>query len=143
MSRESLTSPPPISFLHDIIQVEYTENQGAMLGLGSNLPVEARFLFLVVFDAVILLLALVFAIQTQKLNLVQFTGLSLITAGGLGNFLDRLLNDGAVIDFVSLGIGPIRSGVFNLADVFILSGIFIFLTSSFKKPGFSNNSAPD
>lgn len=47
---------------------------------------------------------------------------SLVLAGGLGNLLDRLIYDGRVIDFMNLGIGSLRTGIFNVADVCITIG---------------------
>ena len=58
---------------------------------------------------------------------------ALIIGGGLGNLIDRILNQGAVIDFMNIGIGPIRTGVFNVADLAILAGIFIFAAFYAKK----------
>ncbi len=46
----------------------------------------------------------------------------LIMAGGIGNVYDRIAH-GYVIDFISIGQWP----VFNLADAFLTTGIFIIL----------------
>jgi signal peptidase II len=48
-------------------------------------------------------------------------GLSLFVAGGASNWIDRLLR-GSVVDFLIIGIGPVRTGVFNVADAAIMSG---------------------
>jgi signal peptidase II len=37
------------------------------------------------------------------------------------------LNDGLVTDFVSLGVGPLRTGIFNVADVCIVAGALLFV----------------
>ena len=47
--------------------------------------------------------------------------------GGFSNLIDRLLNDGAVVDFVSVGVGNLRTGIFNLADGAIMLGAGILL----------------
>ncbi len=132
IARESLASSAPISILNGLVRVEYTENPGAILGLGANLPSEIRLLFFIIFVSVVLTLTLAFAINTHSLGLMQIAGLSLIAAGGIGNLLDRLFNNGLVIDFVSLGIGPLRTGIFNLADVAIFGGVAIFLLAGAK-----------
>jgi signal peptidase II len=67
-------------------------------------------------------------------------GLSLVVGGGLANWIDRLLHGGAVTDFVSLGIGPLRTGVFNLADLSILAGVGLLLLHSLR-PGGSQEEA--
>jgi signal peptidase II len=48
--------------------------------------------------------------------------MSFLTGGGLGNLIDRVFNAGAVTDFVVVGVGPLRTGVFNWADVLIMAG---------------------
>lgn len=42
-------------------------------------------------------------------------------------------NAGAVIDFIRLGIGPLRTGIFNMADVAIVTGVVTFLLFSAKE----------
>lgn len=132
IAKESLASSAPISLLNDSIRVEYTENPGAILGLGADLPSEIRLPFFIIFVGVVLTLTLVFAVKTYSLSLMQLVGLSLIAAGGIGNLLDRLFNHGAVIDFVRLGLGLFRTGIFNLADVAILIGVSTLLLFSAK-----------
>ncbi len=57
----------------------------------------------------------------------SFTVGLLILAGGFGNLYDRAVNDGRVVDFMLLQIGPLKTGVFNVADIAILAGLFGFL----------------
>ena len=49
--------------------------------------------------------------------------LALILAGGIGNLIDRISNNGLVTDFINVGIGPLRTGVFNVADMAVLFGV--------------------
>ena len=133
IAKESLAFSSPISLLNDSIRIEYTENTGAILGLGANWPSQVRFLFLVVFVSLVLAITLIVAVNTHSFSLIQLVGLSSIAAGGIGNLLDRLFNNGAVIDFMRLGIGPLRTGIFNIADVAIVAGVVAFLL--FSTPG--------
>jgi len=77
------------------------------------------------------------AADTLRFELTSNPGafLSLGAGGGLSNWLDRLLHGGAVTDFVSLGLGPLRTGVFNLADVFIVAGVALLLLHSLQPGG--------
>jgi signal peptidase II len=127
-----LASSSPVSLLNDSVRFEYTENLGAFLGLGSSWPREVRFLLLVILTSASLLLALALTVSTRSLNVGQWIGLSLLAGGGLGNLIDRLCNDGAVIDFVRLGVGPFQTGVFNLGDVAIVVGAILLLLGSVK-----------
>jgi signal peptidase II len=51
-------------------------------------------------------------------------GLSLFVAGGASNLADRVAR-GSVIDFLNVGLGPLRTGIFNVADMAVLLGLFI------------------
>jgi len=132
MAQKMLAASTPVSLLNDTIRIEYTENSGAMLSLGAKLPSEVRFAFFVLFVGLTVCVTLVYAVKTRGLNLRQLISLALITSGGIGNFLDRLLNRGAAIDFMNIGIGPIRTGIFNLADVFIVTGAAAFILFSLQ-----------
>ena len=132
VAQKKLATSAPISLLNDTIRIEYTENPGAMLNLGAKLPGEVRLVFFVIFVGLMLAFTLVYAVKAHGVNSIQLIGLSLITSGGIGNFLDRLINKGVAIDFMNIGIGPIRTGIFNVADLFIVAGIFIFILSSIK-----------
>lgn len=132
VARERLASAPPISLLNDTIRIQYVENPGATLGLGSNLPKELRFMLFVLLNGLITFTTLLYALKTHDLRLTQFIGLFLVASGGLGNLLDRLFNDGAAIDFMNIGIGAIRTGVFNVADVLIIAGATVFMLSSLR-----------
>ena len=52
---------------------------------------------------------------------------SSVIAGGLGNLLDRLFNGFRVIDFMNFGIGNLRTGILNVADLSITFGVIIFI----------------
>jgi signal peptidase II len=127
MAREWLAPCPPISVLNDFVRFEYVENEGAFLGFGSSMPRELRFVLFVILTGVILALTLAFIARVDDLGLGSLIGLSLVAGGGVGNLIDRIINDGAVTDFVILGIGSLRTGIFNLADVAIVVGVVMIL----------------
>lgn len=135
LARESLLASPPISLWNDSIHVEYTENAGAILGLGATLPREARFLIFAVLVGLVLAATLVFAVRTHSMDTSSLLGLACVAAGGVGNLLDRVFNEGRVIDFVRLGIGPFRTAIFNVADVAIMVGGILFLLSRVSARG--------
>ena len=53
---------------------------------------------------------------------MRLLGAALIVSGGAPNWIDRVAT-GSVIDFLNVGIGPLRTGIFNVADVAILGGV--------------------
>ncbi len=132
VAREKLASAPPVVLLNGTIRIQYSENTGAMLGLGSNWPSGVRFMILVVLNGLISITTLVYAFKARELRFIQLFGLLLVASGGLGNLLDRLLHQGAAIDFLNIGIGSIRTGIFNVADIFIVAGASIFVLSSLR-----------
>lgn len=58
---------------------------------------------------------------------------ALIFSGGVSNLFDRLAYDGSVVDFINIGIGPVRTGIFNVADVAITVGVLILFSTAFRR----------
>jgi len=121
----SLAGGPRQSFLADTVRLEYTENAGAFLGLGENWsPVVQTAVFTV--GTGLILCAMIAAAFRFRLSGPALVGLALYLAGGASNLLDRVVR-GSVIDFMNVGVGPLRTGIFNVADMAILAGVAIFL----------------
>ncbi len=129
IAQASLTFSTTHTFFNDFLRLQYAENAGGMMSLGAGLPAEVRFWFLTVFVGLMLACILLFALFSRRLSHFQIAGLTLIVGGGLSNLLDRLRNDGHVIDFVTIGIGTVRTAIFNLADVTILAGTLLLILS--------------
>ena len=53
-----------------------------------------------------------------------------MVAGGTSNLVDRIAY-GMVIDFVNVGVGPVRTGIFNVADVAIMLGVGIVVLEGY------------
>jgi signal peptidase II len=128
-AKGALAFSPPVLLLDGAVRLQYVENPGAFLSLGEELPAGARFLLGVVLVGATQLALLGFLLRTRSLSTWQRVGFSLFLAGGLGNWIDRLLNEGRVIDFVSLGVGRLHTGIFNVADVAITAGILMVLVA--------------
>ena len=117
----------PVSILHDAVRFELVENNGGFLSLGVRFSDGPRHLFFLILVPLVLVGVVVKAFRSRHTDTARLLALSLVLGGGAGNLLDRITNHGAVIDFISLGIGPWRSGIFNLADVAILVGLIAYL----------------
>lgn len=129
LARGRLEFSPPVALLGGALRLQYAENPGAFLSLGADLPAEARFLLGVVFVAASLAALLVFTFRAPGLSAGQRAGLALVLSGGVGNLIDRVINHGQVIDFLIVRIGPLHTGIFNVADVAITAGVLIALLS--------------
>ncbi len=133
LARRALAPLPPISLWRDLVRLEYAENSGAFLSLGANWPEAVRFTFLIVFSGAALILMLAFALRAHGVDRWQWLAVALFIGGGLGNLIDRITRAGAVVDFVSIGVGPLRTGTFNVADVAITGGALLFVIVSLRR----------
>lgn len=128
---EYLMGQPPIIYLGDLFRLQYATNTGAFLSLGSTLPDAIRPYVLTGLNGVILIMVALFLIVKRHIAMPVSLSLALILSGGIGNMIDRVLRDGHVVDFMNIGIpwGPfqLRSGIFNIADVAIMAGLFMMI----------------
>ena len=136
-----LSGLPSRSYLADTVRLGYAENTGGFLSLGAELPPAVRTgLFTV--GTGLLLSVLVFIAIRRRLDRLSTLGLALFVAGGASNWIDRVTR-GSVVDFLNVGVGPVRTGVFNVADVAILLGAAVIVIAVFgKKPASSPRAHP-
>lgn len=132
LAMTSLAGMPEQSFLADTIRLDYHENAGGFLSAGANWRPEVRAAVFQVANGILLLGALILAAMFKWSRLAA-VGLLMFLAGGTSNLVDRIAM-GRVIDFLSIGIGPIRTGIFNVADVAILAGIALLLLERWRRP---------
>ncbi len=131
----TLAGAPSRSFLADTFRLEYVENTGAFLGLGADWPLPIRVAVFSIATAVLLLVMAVMAMRRHWPS-PALLGLALLMAGGVSNLLDRVMF-GRVIDFMNVGLGPVRTGIFNVADVAIMLGAGIVLFTAAYRPSMS------
>lgn len=131
LAAEHLRDTAPRHLVGGTVQLLYTENPGAFLGLGARLPAAARFWVFTAGVPLALLAAMVLLLRASSYGGRDLAALSLLAGGGLGNVLDRVLNGGNVIDFLRIGVSALRTGVFNLADVAVVSGALLLIWTSF------------
>lgn|SRR5262245_48242671 len=118
------------SYLADTVRLEYVENTGGFLGLGADLPEAWRTTLFTAFDGFVLLVMAVAAVRFRWRGWL-LTGVCLLLAGGASNWVDRVAR-GTVVDFMNVGVGPLRTGVFNVADVAIMLGVAALALSGFR-----------
>ncbi len=129
---------------HDLFRLTYTENTGAFLSLGSQLPDSLRFWLFTVLNSIVLLILLLLIFFKTNLPPITMISFSMIIAGGVGNIIDRIFRDGRVVDFMNIGIGfgsfSLRTGIFNIADLAIVCGLILLLIGEFFVFGDRNTS---
>jgi signal peptidase II len=125
VARDVLADAAPLSLAAGAVRFELAYNPGGFLSLGVGLPAQLRGVFFVAFVPLALLLVCALFLRSGVFAGRSVVGLGLVVGGGVANWLDRLAHAGAVTDFVSLGVGPLRTGIFNLADVWVLAGALV------------------
>ncbi len=118
-----------LSFFSGAFNLTYHENPGAMLSLGATLPDNIRFFIFTVLVGLVLLGGSVYVLIKPSSKAI-FSAALFILAGGFGNLYDRAFNDGRVVDFMNVQFGPLRTGIFNVADVAIVVGILWYILAS-------------
>ena len=123
LALERLAGAPPRHYLGGILRLQLTENPGAFLSLGAGFPDAWRYGLLTLSTAFFLAVLLIYLLRSRHLARIQLFPLALVLGGGVGNLIDRIFRGGLVVDFLNLGIGPVRTGIFNVADVAITFGV--------------------
>ncbi len=124
------------SFFGGIMVIRYAENTGAFLSLGTTWPVAVKMALLLVLPIIICLLGLYYALFREP-SLAKAAVMATVIAGGLANLQDRLFNDFRVVDFLNFGIGNLRTGILNVADLSVTFGVIVWMIleiKSGKKP---------
>ena len=127
----TLAGAPGRTYFAETVWLGYMENPGGFLSLGAGLPPGAR-MIIFTFGTGVMLLALTAVAIRGALNGWPALGLALFIAGGASNWIDRVVR-GSVVDFLNVGIGSVRTGVFNVADVAIMIGAVVFALGQFHK----------
>lgn len=104
----------PVEFIAQFFRITHIRNSGAAFGM---FPGRGQ-VFLVI-AAVIVLVILYFYHQLPRGEWLVRTALGLQLGGALGNVIDRVRLDYAVIDFLHVRYFP----VFNVADICIVLGV--------------------
>ena len=130
-ARQSLPGTGVHHVVGDLLLMVYAENRGAFLGLGTGWPTAARQIVFILLSAAVLIVTVGVIFLSRKLSSSSAVALAFIAGGGLGNMIDRVSRNGFVTDFLNVGIGRLRTGIFNIADLSITIGAAILAVSYF------------
>lgn len=130
-ARAMLASGVTESLFADSLRLQLVQNPGSFLSLGASLPERLRFTLFTAAVAVLLVGLVYVSLFARRLGPARFIALGLVAGGGISNLIDRLFYDGRVTDFLNIGIGSFRTGIFNLADMAILAGALLLICARY------------
>jgi signal peptidase II len=139
VAQQYLAFESPRSWFHDTVRLEYAENMGAFLSLGSGFSEGLRVILFQVLPVLWLVGLAIVLFVAKQMPPLSATAWTLVLSGGIGNLIDRLFHDGRVIDFMNVGIGSFRTGIFNVADVCITIGVSLLVLEVLQRPRVSVN----
>lgn len=122
MVRQRLAYNQEIALIDNYLTITKIENTGAFLSLGHALPKPVKMLLLTILPMCFLGLAIFYLLTKTNLANLTILGITFIVGGGVGNIYDRFIY-GSVTDFLHINFVIFQTGIFNMADVSILTGI--------------------
>jgi signal peptidase II len=127
MAKAYLPETERVSLLGGSVRLEIARNYGAFLSVGASIPQSWRTGIFSAGVAAVLIALFVYALLSNSGNPLVVPALGMIVGGGASNLVDRLNYDGYVLDFLNVGVGSVRTGIFNVADVFIMAGVILLI----------------
>lgn len=122
-----------IPVLGDALVLMNVENTGAFLGMGSELNVPVKIILLLILPVVVLGFVLRHILKDKSIDKSSLFAFSSIIGGGISNVFDRIAFK-KVTDFLYIELSEhIHTGIFNLADLAVTTGMIILIIASFKK----------
>jgi signal peptidase II len=122
-----------ISLIGDTFIMMNVENSGAFLGMGSDLNPTLRILLLLILPILVLGFVLRHILKDKTMDSWSLFAFASIIGGGIANVYDRIIY-GSVTDFFFIDLGGVfRTGIFNMADLSVTTGMIILLIVSFRK----------
>lgn len=118
----SLKGKSNIVLIDKFLELSYVENRGAAFGILQGRSI----LFFIITIGVLIFILRLFKKYPLMSSWMKLS-LSLIAAGAIGNFIDRLAR-GYVIDFIFVRFwGYYDFPVFNVADICVVVGVIIMI----------------
>ena len=110
------------------------ENTGAMLGFGQGFSPTLKLILLQGLPLIVLLILLARTLLKTNLNPWVVLSFAFVIGGGIGNLIDRIAY-GSVTDFFQIKLGLFKTGIFNMADMSVTTGVLLllFLTIGYRK----------
>ena len=114
-------------YVHEYLDFILVFNTGISYGLFSG---GGDFQKWILISLSILIIIFLLSLIRNESTILSKLSISFIIGGALGNVLDRFTY-GAVVDFISLHAKGFSWYIFNIADMFIVLGVILFILSQF------------
>jgi signal peptidase II len=124
VAKGELEGHAPRHLIHGVLDLQYVENTDVAFNLLRAMPERVRVPLLGVTGGIAVLGLLGFLLLRRGGTGVGRAALLLVTAGAVGNYLDRIVR-GYVVDFVHVPHWP----VFNVADAYVTVGAILLAGS--------------
>ena len=117
------------TLIGDKFIMQYVENKGAFLGMGSDMNDTLKLIFLLVLPTLVLGYVIYYIIKNKDLDRLSLIAFCCIIGGGIANVFDRIVY-GQVTDFFFIDLGGVfKTGIFNFADLSVTTGMIMLLLS--------------
>ena len=103
-------------FIKGLIRIDYIHNTGGAWGMLSGYT-----WILLALTLIVMLICITLLIKSGVKSKLLFWAICLVLSGGIGNMIDRVFNDGKVIDFLHFEFWP-QFPIFNIADIAVVIG---------------------
>jgi signal peptidase II len=130
--RQNISPNETIHLLSRHVTITNVENTGAFLSLENSLSKTSKNILLSLLPFMAVMLGLLYVLTKQNLPNPRLAGFCFVIGGGIGNIFDRSVY-GSVTDFLHIDFGVFQTGIFNMADLSIMTGVFIILIQSFLR----------
>jgi signal peptidase II len=132
IARAQLAHRGTVAVVDDVLVLRYVVNEGGFLSFGERLPAPVRTIVFIAFPVLVLGIMLVYFFREKQAPWTALIGFAFVAGGGFGNLIDRIFQGGRVSDFINVGIGNFRSGIFNMADLAVMIGCLLLLVTPWK-----------
>lgn len=120
-----------VDVIGEFFRITHVRNTGIAFGLFSGME-NILIRVLLVFLSLLALGVVLHLYRNSEKSRFEQVSMGLIIGGAFGNLFDRFFYR-YVTDFLDIGIAGFRWYTFNLADVFIFSGLFVWAFQSWMK----------
>ncbi len=131
LADRTLLDKGTVRVIGDFFILLYARNRGAFLSLGNKTSAAVWPIVFIAMPIIIIGAFVVFLWKRGEYTAYSLCLAALVVAGGVGNIIDRIAF-GSVRDFMNLGIGSFRTGIFNAADMYLMAFAAVVILHELK-----------